>query len=256
MMFDIVQFNHFALDLLSKEKRGVSDAQKEQTIGEYLVQEDYSDSFRDDYIIPMTACVWSTGPDKCALEFPARTLVRFMWNHHLPSTVAERPPWLTIEGCSQKYIEAVLKECPDAILHLYSPTISASDHDDGKVSLTLGGTQSGRVELFDEVILACYDDQARNLLYASATDLERRILSACSTSPNTACLHSYLSVRSHQSSHPQLMPTRPTALSAWNYLALSSSAPGDPSLTFQTVSLTYNMKTLQKLPTDTSATCS
>lgn len=50
----------------------------EETIGEYLDREGYSDAFRDDYLIPMTAAVWSTKPDSCALEFPAVTLVRFL----------------------------------------------------------------------------------------------------------------------------------------------------------------------------------
>ncbi|KAF2497959.1 amine oxidase-like protein [Lophium mytilinum] len=241
MIFDIVRFNVFALDLLSKQQSGATDAQKEQTIGEYLMQEGYSDSFRDDYIIPMTACVWSTGPDKCALEFPAMTLVRFMWNHHLLSTVAERPPWLTIEGGSQKYIDAVLKETSNAAIHLSSPALSVETQENDKVHLTLGGAQEGRVELFDEVILACHGDQAYRLLSASATEEECSILSAFETTPNTAYLHSDLS----------LMPTRPTAWSAWNYLTLSRrpTTATNPSPTLTTVSLTYNMNILQNLPT-------
>ena len=55
-----------------------SGEQSSETIGEYLDREGYSDAFRDDYLIPMTAAVWSTSPDKCTLEFPAVTLVRFM----------------------------------------------------------------------------------------------------------------------------------------------------------------------------------
>ena len=105
MIFDIIRFNQFALDLLSS--RTSTPQSHSMSIGEYLEREGYSDAFRDDYLIPMTACVWSTGPDKCALEFPALTLVRFMWNHHLLSTVAERPPWLTVEGGAKKYIDAV-----------------------------------------------------------------------------------------------------------------------------------------------------
>ncbi|KAK0196726.1 hypothetical protein F5146DRAFT_1129525 [Armillaria mellea] len=31
----------------------------------------------------MTAAIWSTPPDKCALYFPAQTLFQFMHNHHL-----------------------------------------------------------------------------------------------------------------------------------------------------------------------------
>jgi predicted NAD/FAD-binding protein len=74
MVFDIMRFNQFALDLLGGE--GEDDV--EETIGEYLDREGYSTAFRDDYLIPMTAAVWSTSPDKCTLAFPATTLVRFM----------------------------------------------------------------------------------------------------------------------------------------------------------------------------------
>jgi predicted NAD/FAD-binding protein len=86
MIFDIIRFNQFALDLLRDEEKsqiyangnGVHHAEPQETIGEYLDREGYSDTFRDDYLIPMTAAVWSTSPDKCSLEFPAVTLVRFM----------------------------------------------------------------------------------------------------------------------------------------------------------------------------------
>ena len=94
MIFDIIRFNQLALDLLKEEERseiyrngaksmngngkGVHQAEQQETIGEYLDREGYSDAFRDDYLIPMTAAVWSTSPDKCSLEFPAVTLVRFM----------------------------------------------------------------------------------------------------------------------------------------------------------------------------------
>lgn len=87
LIFDIIRFNQYALDLLS------DDSAKSITIGTYLQREGYSEAFRDDYLIPMTAAVWSTSPDKASLEFPAQTLVRFMWNHHLLSTFATRPDW-------------------------------------------------------------------------------------------------------------------------------------------------------------------
>lgn len=86
MIFDIIRFNQFALDLLMAEDENDAAAmngyskggKREETIGEYLDREGYSDAFRDDYLIPMTAAVWSTSPDKCTLNFPAVTLVRFM----------------------------------------------------------------------------------------------------------------------------------------------------------------------------------
>ncbi len=183
MIFDIVRFNLFSLDLLSSP----AAPSTQLSIGEYLAREGYSDTFRDDYLIPMTACVWSTGPDKCALDFPALTLVRFMWNHHLLSTIAERPPWLTIRGGAKKYIDAVMNVCRDAKVHLKTPVESLKRRN-GRVELKLGG-RGGSTEIFDEVVLACHGDQASWIMDDAATYKEREILSAFETTPNTAYLH-------------------------------------------------------------------
>ncbi|KAF2708375.1 amine oxidase-like protein [Pleomassaria siparia CBS 279.74] len=238
MIFDIVRFNQFALDLLSSPTQSASS---ELTIGEYLEREGYSDAFRDDYLIPMTACVWSTGPDKCALEFPALTLVRFMWNHHLLNTVADRPPWLTIEGGSKMYINAVMRECDHASIYLGAAVESAT-RENGRVVLRIDKHGESRVELFDELVLACHGDQARRILGDTGTMEEKEIMQAFETSPNMAYLHSDLS----------LMPKRRTAWSAWNYIT-TSQPPSKPansvSGALQNVCLTYNMNILQSLPT-------
>ena len=89
MIFDVFRFNQFALDLLSREatfqepqdsvKSQEAQTWQDESIGEYLRRGKYSDAFRDDYLIPMTAAIWSTRPDKCSLDFPALTLIRFMY---------------------------------------------------------------------------------------------------------------------------------------------------------------------------------
>lgn len=245
MIFDIVRFNQFALDLLSLPPgSSAASAATETSIGEYLEREGYSHAFRDDYLIPMTACVWSTGADKCALEFPALTLVRFMWNHHLLSTISERPPWLTVEGGAKRYIEAVQKVCNNAHIHLDTP-IEAAIREDGSVALRLGGKQAGRTEIFDEVVLACHGDEACRITAGTTTSEESKVLNTFQTTPNIAYLHSDLS----------LMPRRRTAWSAWNYLTTSASSPAEfssqsktnPAGSLQTVSLTYNMNILQHI---------
>ncbi|CAN9153407.1 unnamed protein product [Alternaria alternata] len=244
MIFDIIRFNQFALDLLAITPGSpAAIAATEMSIGEYLEREGYSDAFRDDYLIPMTACVWSTGADKCALEFPALTLVRFMWNHHLLSTIAERPPWLTVEGGSSKYIDAVLELAGNCEGHLGTPVLAVT-RKSGKVELRLGGKGEGKTEVFDDVVLACHGDQARWMLGDDATVAEKEIMDAFETTPNTAYLHSDLS----------LMPQRRTAWSAWNYITTSKSkAPSYANLTtssgaLETVCLTYDMNTLQHIP--------
>lgn len=85
IIFDIIRFNQQALDVLRVDLEDTAKAKSEhaaihpeETIGEYLDREGYSAAFRDEYLIPMTASVWSTSPDKCSLDFPAVTLIRFL----------------------------------------------------------------------------------------------------------------------------------------------------------------------------------
>ncbi|CCU77191.1 putative FAD dependent oxidoreductase [Blumeria hordei DH14] len=246
MIFDIIRFNHFALDLLHHEDlcqiplvngeniRGKQTiyADSQMTIGEYLKREGYSDAFRDDYLIPMTAAVWSTSPDKCTLEFPAVTLVRFMWNHHLLSTVTSRPQWLTIKQGAKSYIEAVMKGFPPNHVFLGEPVISVTNDELGKVRLHL---RNGNSEIYDHVIIATHGDQALELVHNGSTAEEREILSGFQTSHNSAILHSDIS----------LMPKRRKAWTSWNYITKSSPT----SANIDQVCLTYNMNILQHIPT-------
>jgi len=217
MIFDIVRFNQFALDLLWYEDEsegdpitGLSDndmksndkftksnrqPRRQESIGEYLARNGYSDAFRDDYLIPMTAAVWSTSPEKCSLEFPAMTLVRFMWNHHLLSTVATRPSWMTIPAGSKSYIEAVVKDTPAERIHLSTKVVGVEGMKASeKATLRF---EDGKEEEFDHVVLACHGDTAYELVCGGGggTEEEKQILSGFRTTENVAYLHSDLSVR-------------------------------------------------------------
>ncbi|KAK3315251.1 amine oxidase [Apodospora peruviana] len=248
MIFDILRFNQYALDLLrtgdaepsvtsgGNEVSGSSVVPPEETIGEYLDREGYSSAFRDDYLIPMTAAVWSTSPDKCSLDFPAVTLIRFLWNHHLLSTVAARPAWMTIPTGSKSYVDAIVKGFPSNHIFLNTSVKSLISEKDGRVRLYL---QNGRVEIFDHVILATHGDQAYSIIRGSATEEEKEIMSSFHTSENTAVLHSDLS----------LMPQSRKAWSSWNYMTKSSPLTGKGNI--DQVCLTYNMNILQYIPQQT-----
>lgn len=213
MIFDIIRFNQFALDLLSEKDESevdpsgangsatngsangsaehVGGPRKQQSIGEYLDEHNYSEAFRNDYLIPMTASVWSTSPDKASLEFPAITLIRFMWNHHLLTTVAARPTWMTIKGGSRQYIDTVMDDFPQDRVHLGVGIQSLRIQEDKTISLL---RSDGKEELFDHVILATHGDQAMGIIRDVATPQENDIMSGFKTSENTAVLHSDLSV--------------------------------------------------------------
>jgi predicted NAD/FAD-binding protein len=150
MIFDIIRFNTYAVDVLDDANYATI------TIGEYLSEHGYSKSFCDDYLIPMTAAVWSTSPEKASLEFPAQTLIRFLWNHHLLSTIAARPDWLTIPGGSQRYIDTITKAVDSQLkVHLGSAVLGVvrpPPLSNQKVRLF---SEYEEWE-FDHVILACH----------------------------------------------------------------------------------------------------
>jgi predicted NAD/FAD-binding protein len=98
-LLDILRFNHLATDILADSKDGKAVVEDSMSIGEYLKVHGYSQSFAEDYLLPMTAAIWSTPADKCWQDFPAVTLIRFMHNHCLLQ-IFDRPVWRTIDGGS------------------------------------------------------------------------------------------------------------------------------------------------------------
>ncbi|KAI3323700.1 amine oxidase [Xylariaceae sp. AK1471] len=236
LIFDIARFNKFALDLLRDDEPSSNGSRTPstslETIGHYLERQGYSDTFRNDYLIPMTAAVFQTSPEKCALQFPVVALVRVMWNHHLLSTISTRPDWLTLEGGAKSYVDTVMKGFPPNHLFLKTAVKNLSNEKDGRVKLHL---ENGKTEVYDHVILATHGDQAFQIIAPSATEEEKAIMSNFQTSENTCVLHSDLS----------LMPKRQKAWSSWNYLTMSSPWT---SKDVDHVSLTYNMNILQHIP--------
>jgi predicted NAD/FAD-binding protein len=227
MLFDIMRFNACAVRALAE-----SD---DLSIGEYLQREGYSSRFRDDYLIPMTAAVWSTPPDVCAIDFPAKTLIRFMYNHHLLQ-ITGKPSWLTIKGGSKKYVESILSQLPSAQLHLSTP-VHAVWSGEGNVILE---TATGKRETFDHIIFACHSDDALRILDAGsgATSAEREVLGAFRWSRNEVWLHS----------DENLMPRSRLAWSCWNYITRTTvDEQGNMKANDPQVSLTYWMNDLQSI---------
>ena len=81
------------------------------TLGEYLTRHNYSAAFKEHYVLPMCAAVWSV-PSATVLGFPVKMLVRFWVNHHLLD-VFDRPLWRVVKGRSQAYVKAVLAHVHD-----------------------------------------------------------------------------------------------------------------------------------------------
>lgn len=245
LIFDIVRFNQFALDVIIRADESSNHPATpptdtssvrhydQESIGQYLDREGYSQTFKDDYLIPMTAMVWSTTPDKCSLHFPALTLIRFMWNHHLLNTITERAAWLTIPGGTRQYIDAVMKTFPKERVHLNTKVTAVVPETKGKVRLRANEEDL----LFDHVVLATHGDTAFDILKPVASKQEAAVLSGFRTNHNIAVLHSDLS----------LMPKRKITWSAWNFITESPFPPTGTS-NVSKICLTYWMNLLQHIP--------
>lgn len=74
MMKDILRFNEEAKKLLS---HGNNNETKNITVKDFLHKHGLSDAFRDYYLIPMTAAIWSATTEDM-LNFPASSLFTFL----------------------------------------------------------------------------------------------------------------------------------------------------------------------------------
>ncbi|KIK08049.1 hypothetical protein K443DRAFT_608591 [Laccaria amethystina LaAM-08-1] len=241
MVYDVVRFNASARNfLLSVDE----DKRSERSIGDYLDQEGYSEAFRNNYLIPMTAAIWSTPPGKCILDFPAQTLIQFMYNHHLLQIIG-RPPWRTIQGGSQHYVDKIIEKLPRERYHLQTPVTSVAslESEEGRKQRIQLVTADGNQEVYDHVILACHSDEALKILRAGGiTEDEDRILSQIEWSRNEVVLHSDV----------RLMPRSRMAWSCWNYLTTTTEDDGGiqgskRKRDIDRVSLTYGMNDLQHI---------
>jgi predicted NAD/FAD-binding protein len=204
--------------------RGTIAGARGQTVGEYVREHRYSVRFRDHFLVPLTASLWSSGTG-AALDFPAGYALSFFDTHGMLGF--RRRPWRTVVGGSRAYVEALL-ERSRARVHLGLPVRSVSRGPDG-VEVR---TDDGESRRFDGVVLAVHGDQALPLL-ADASPGERRVLSAFRSTANETILHT----------DEQLLP-RPSSRASWNYrLADCASVNGHPTIT-------YYLNRLQALEAD------
>jgi uncharacterized protein len=213
MLLEILRFQKAAkADLEAGKLRGLS-------LGQYIEKGNFSRYFRDRYLVPMGAAIWST-PAEHMLDFPAENFVIFFENHKLLHW--DRPVWRTVTGGSRRYVETLTAGFRDRY-RLGDPVVSVS-RDAFGVSVTTASGHSGR---FDQVVIATHSDQALALLKDPSND-ERSILSSVEYRPNTVYLHR----------DPALMPKRKGAWAAWNFLRESDTSEGD-------VCVSYSMQHLQ-----------
>jgi predicted NAD/FAD-binding protein len=214
MVRDILRFNREAPNLIETGDDAL-------TLGQYLAGHGYSKAFRDHYIVPMGAAIWSAHPAGM-LDFPAKYFVRFFHNHGMLS-VNRRPVWRVVRGGSCSYVEPLTQNFCDRI-RLGTPIDRVTRSPAG----VFVKPRSGEPERFDAVVFACHSDQALATLGDASTE-ERVILGAIPYQENEAILHTDASV----------LPRKRLAWAAWNYHVRQD--------TRDRVAVTYNMNILQSL---------
>ncbi|MBT8328332.1 MAG: FAD-dependent oxidoreductase [Desulfofustis sp.] len=212
MLFDITRFN--------KQVRTIAQSDGETTIGEYLQRSNYSPLFKDTYLLPMIAAIWSMGTDDC-LDFPLHFFVRFFENHGLLD-LANRPQWYTIKGGSSSYVEPLTSGFKQHIR--LNSKVTGVVRTEAGIVVRVGNEN----HQFDEVVFACHGDQALSLLEQPSED-ERNVLSHFVFSDNRVVLHTDVT-------H---LPRREGAWASWNYRITERGATES--------TLTYNMNILQRL---------
>ena len=168
------------------------------TLGTFLALGGYSDYFVRHFMIPVVACVWSSGTG-AALQYPAAYLFRFLDNHGMLS-VTGSPQWRTVVGGSRSYVERAAKGL--GAVETGAGIRTLTRHPDG-------------VELIDDdgQRARCRRRRGRHpprpgpAAARGPTDAERQVLGAFEYSRNETLLHTDSTV----------LPAARRARASWNY---------------------------------------
>ena len=217
LLREIIRFNKRARQLLERPDLG------SLTLGEVMDEYRFAPVFRERYLYPMAAAVWSM-PPACIHGFPAMTLLQFFRNHGMLG-INTHPAWKVLRGGSKAYLGPLT--APYRARIFTEAEILTVTRGEGDVTVHFKGRPA---EVFDDVVFACHGNQILPLLQ-SATDAEREVLGSFHTSRNETCLHT----------DSTLLPSQPAARASWNY------ALRDPELP---ATLTYHMNRLQSLNTE------
>lgn len=219
MVLNILHFNRHSQRFLGQVHGNAV------TLGQLLAENSYGKLFRDAYLLPMAASIWSSTPADI-LKFPAATFLRFCLNHALLQ-INDRPQWRTVQGGGREYVKRLAATLSD--YRLNTPVQAVARRG---AQLTVSTADSE--DSFHGVVLATHAPTSLSLL-KDADPLEREILGGVRYQANAAWLHT----------DDSLMPRQRKLWSAWNYLSGAKIEGHRP------VCVSYWLNLLQSLPFNT-----
>lgn len=217
MLLEVLRFNKKAIE---DRRTGVLAG---RTLDQYLTFRGFSNRFRDDYLVPMGAAIWSMSPASM-LSFPAESFVAFFENHHLLQW--NRAVWRTVSGGSRNYVKRLTSFYRDHI-RTGAAVVSVRRLPHGVEVID----SLGHHDVFDHAIIAAHSDEALAML-ADPSPEEKAILGAIGFRNNEVYLHR----------DESFMPQSRRAWASWNV-----KRNPDPHAD---LCVTYWMNTLQNLPAD------
>lgn len=214
MLKSMLRFNR-------QSRKDLTQLSPHLTLGQYLGNNNYPETFIKNFIIPIGAAVWSTKPTDM-MDMSAVFFIRFFENHGMLQII-DRPNWWVIKNGSKSYVKSITKPYHDKI-RLSTPVLSV-ERVDSKIKIRSGHNNASE-EFFDAVVFATHSNQSLRLL-KDPSKFENEILGAIPYQNNKAILHY----------DDSILPKRKNAWSSWNYLLDQDKN--------KPVSLTYNMNILQ-----------
>jgi predicted NAD/FAD-binding protein len=178
----------------------------------------------------MGDAIWSTPPGDM-LDYPAKTFLRFCDNHGLLH-ISGKPQWLSLVGGARTYVDAASRAFTGEVFD--NEAVERVERAGAGVRVST----ARRSENYDAVVIAAHPPQTREMLAETMTDDEREILGAFDYWPNDVVIHTDTS----------FMPSARKAWASWNWY----SATGDIEKAM--LMLTYNLNTLQTLPSNAPTT--
>ena len=214
-LLNILKFNRFI-------KKNINELSKDkQPLGDWLKNKNFSEEFKENYILPMSAAIWSMSSND-VLNYPISNLFSFFNNHRLLHEKKLRPQWLTVSNGSKSYIDKILNSAN--INTRLNSKIDKIHTNNGKFLLK---DINGFEKEYDKIIFSIHPEKILEI----KNDFDKKIidiLKLFKTSKNKAYLHS----------DDSLMPKNKKVWSSWNVFS-------DKEM--NKVSLTYWMNKLQNI---------